>query len=106
MFKEKFIQLCNQKGESPSKVCECVGITRSSYSAWTDESVPRKATLMRIADYFGVTVDHLLGKEDAPVTESSLSDAEKTLVDAFSKLSAEDRSEVLLDIIARLNGSK
>lgn len=60
MFKQNFIRLCNQKGESPSFVCRKVGITPSTYSLWTDESVPRKATLMRIADYFNVTVDQLL----------------------------------------------
>ena len=63
MFKEKFIKLCNQKKESPSSVCYKVGITPATYSKWTDESIPRKATLMRIADYFGVTVDYLLEKD-------------------------------------------
>ena len=61
MFKENFIRLCNQKGEAPSYVCRQVGITPATYSLWTDTSVPRKATLMRIADYFGVSVDYLLG---------------------------------------------
>ncbi|MBE6693416.1 MAG: LexA family transcriptional regulator [Ruminococcaceae bacterium] len=68
MFKQNFIRLCNQKGESPSAVCIKVGITPATFSCWTDESVPRKATLMRIADYFGVSVNYLLGteKENAP----------------------------------------
>ena len=74
MFKDKFIQLCNKKGESPSKVCESVGLTRSSYSAWTDETVPRKATLMRIADYFGVTVDDLLAQPAETKKSPSVSD--------------------------------
>lgn len=60
MFKQNFIRLCNQKGESPSYVCRQVGITPATYSLWTDRSVPRKATLTRIADYFGVTVDDLI----------------------------------------------
>lgn len=62
-FKKNFIKICNEQGVSPSKVVEAVGLKRSAYSQWTDESVPRQATLMRIADYFGVTVDYLLGKE-------------------------------------------
>lgn len=61
MFKENFIRLCNQRGESPTVVCKKIGITSSAFSKWTDESIPRKATLMRIADYFGVSVDYLLG---------------------------------------------
>lgn len=66
MFKEIFIRLCNQKGESPSSVCRKVGIAPATFSCWTSESVPRKATLMRIADYFGVTVSYLLGVVDDP----------------------------------------
>lgn len=69
MFKTNFINLCNRKGESPSHVCKEVGITPATFSCWTDESVPRKATLMRIADYFGVTVESLT-EETVVKTES------------------------------------
>lgn len=61
MFKENFIRLCNERGEPPTVVCQKIGVTSSAFSKWTDESVPRRATLMRIADYFGVSVDYLLG---------------------------------------------
>ena len=64
MFKENFIRLCNQKGVPPTQVCKAIGLTASSYSQWSDETVPRKATLIKIADYFGVTVDYLLGKTE------------------------------------------
>ena len=66
MFKEKFIRLCNERGEPPTVVCQKVGVTSSAFSKWTDESVPRKATLARIADYFGVSVSYLLGVVDNP----------------------------------------
>ena len=66
MFKEKFIRLCNERGEPPTVVCQKVGVTSSAFSKWTDESVPRKATLTRIADYFGVSVSFLLGLTDEP----------------------------------------
>jgi transcriptional regulator with XRE-family HTH domain len=74
MFKENFIRLCNQKGESPSSVCRAVGIAPATFSCWTEESVPRKATLMRIADYLGVTVDDLLKEEKAPPAEADEAD--------------------------------
>lgn len=61
MFKENFIRLCNSRNESPSSVCRKVGIAPATFSCWTDESVPRKATLMRIAEYFGVSVETLTG---------------------------------------------
>ena len=70
MFKQTFIRLCSQKGESPSSVCNKIGISAAAFSQWTDETIPRKVTQQRIADYFGVTVDYLLGKEEKPATES------------------------------------
>lgn len=62
-FKELFIRLCNEKGVTPSKACRDVNIAPATFSCWDENSVPRQATLFRIADYFGVTVNYLLGKE-------------------------------------------
>ena len=77
-FKQKFIELCNENGVSPSKVCAKIGITPASYSCWTDKSVPRKTTLMKTSAYFGVTVDYLLGntdiKEKAPDQDDQVQD--------------------------------
>ena len=74
MFKDNFIRLCNENKVSPSKVCTSIGLSNAAFSCWTDTTVPRKATLIRIADYFGVSVDYLLGKgtnESAPISVSS-----------------------------------
>ena len=64
MFKERFIELCTQKNVSPSYVCLKVGISPAAFSQWTDKTVPRKVTQKKIADFFGVTVDYLLGKKE------------------------------------------
>ena len=61
MFKQRFIRLCNDKGVSPSAACAAIGLSNATFSCWTETSVPRRATLQRIADYFGVSVDYLLG---------------------------------------------
>ena len=66
MFKQRFIRLCNERGVSPSAACSAIGLSNATFSCWTDESVPRKATLTRIADYFGVSVSYLLGLTDEP----------------------------------------
>lgn len=65
MFKKIFTELCNGRGEAPSAVCERVGLSNSAYSKWDETSVPRTATLMRIAEYFNVSVAYLKGEEDA-----------------------------------------
>ena len=65
MFKTIFTKLCNEKGESPTSVCLKVGLSNSAYTAWDDNSVPRLATLLKIAEYFDVSTDYLLGREQA-----------------------------------------
>ena len=64
MFKDQFEKNCNAKGVSPSAACEAIGLNRSNYAQWNEDYVPRRATLQKIADYFGVTVDVLLVDDD------------------------------------------
>lgn len=71
MFKKNFVKFCNLKGESPSFVCRQVGIAPATYSCWTDESVPRRATLQKIADYFGITTEQLLAEPEQQSTPRS-----------------------------------
>lgn len=65
MFKDNFIKLCNAKGVPPTTACTDNGLTKSAFSQWSDSSVPRKATLMKLADYFGCSVEDLL-RNDTP----------------------------------------
>lgn len=66
MFKQRFIRLCNDRGVSPSAACAAIGLSNATFSCWTEKSVPRRATLQRIADYFGTTVAYLTGVVDDP----------------------------------------
>ncbi len=98
MFKRNFIKLCNQRGVAPSAVCRQVGIAPATFSCWTDESVPRQATLMRIADYFGVTVDDLLSKEEPLQKETPATEGDEQLMEAwrlFTRLDAEAQAQAL-----------
>ena len=71
MFKSNFINFCNLKGESPSFVCRQVGLAPATFSCWTEDSIPRRATLQRIADYFGITVEELIRDPDEQPTPAA-----------------------------------
>lgn len=78
MFYDKYANLCKEKGISPSKAAEEIGINKASVTNWKKRGyTPRAEILHRIADYFGVTVDYLLGKVDLPF----LSKDDKGLLD-------------------------
>lgn len=100
MFKKIFIDLCNKKSESPSSVCRKVGITPATFSGWTETTIPRQATLQRIADYFGVTPEYLLGKTEEKGRPSAeilkrLDELDMEVLTVFSQLSEHGREEAL-----------
>ena len=58
MFKEKFIEVCSKKGISPTSVCIAVGLSNATYTQWSETSVPRKTTLIKICDYLCLPYDY------------------------------------------------
>ena len=59
MFYDNYLRLCNQKGVSASGAALEMGLSRAAVTGWAQGKVPRDATLRRIADYFGVSVEEL-----------------------------------------------
>lgn len=64
MFFDTFKALCTKKGVSCKKAAEEIGLSNSIATKWKKTgATPGGETLQRIADYFGVSTDYLLGKE-------------------------------------------
>lgn len=63
MFFDRFRQLCEEKGISIYKAAIEIGLNRAAANKWKSGSIPNGQTLAKLADYFGVTNDYLLGKE-------------------------------------------
>lgn len=69
--------LLREKGVTASKMLADLGMNKSSVLNWkTRGTVPGGATLQKIADYFGVSVDYLLGKTEQKEKSPSVSDEE------------------------------
>lgn len=66
MFKKNFINFCNARGVAPTTVCVALGLSKTAFSKWDEKSVPRQATLYKIANYFGITVEQLLAEPEQP----------------------------------------
>lgn len=63
-FYNNYICLCTEKGISPSAAAIEIGLRKSNVTYWkSNRNNPSDATLQKIADYFGVTVDFLKGEE-------------------------------------------
>lgn len=72
-FYEKYLCLCNSINKSPSAVALELKIGKPSVTRWKNGATPRDATVLKIADYFGVTATELMAEvgeqEKAPAAK-------------------------------------
>lgn len=90
MFFNNFVDLCNKKRISPSAAAEEMGFKRSVVTRWSQGTQPRQATLQRIADYFGVTVEELTaekGNKPALPQENELDELRRKAIEELLKAS-------------------
>lgn len=93
MFWQRFYVLCKQNNLSPSAVAKKLSIAYGSLTAWKGGRIPNSTTLQVIADYFGVTTDYLLGKENPP--QPFLSQKEAELVRRMQELDDAQAQQLL-----------
>lgn len=63
MFYERFVELCKKRGISPAAATREMGLNNSSSTTWKRGAIPKGKTLEKLAEYFGVSVNYLLGYE-------------------------------------------
>ena len=102
-FYEKYLCLCNSINKSPSAVALELKIGKPSVTRWKNGATPRDATVLKIADYFGVTVTELMAgvgeQEKNPATKGEGYDDKITrLYTQLPKLSDRQR-EMILGIV-------
>nr|DAX55434.1 MAG TPA: helix-turn-helix domain protein [Caudoviricetes sp.] len=102
-FYEKYLCLCNSINKSPSAVALELKIGKPSVTRWKNGASPRDATVLKIADYFGVTVAELMSgvgeQEKAPAAKGEGYDDKITrLYTQLPKLSDRQR-EMILGIV-------
>lgn len=64
IFFVRYSELCTAANGTPNSIAKELGVSSGSVTAWKNGAEPRPKTLSKIADFFGVTTDYLLGKED------------------------------------------
>lgn len=120
-FYDIFQSLCNERGISPARVRADLNISQSTMASWKARSLtPKYDTLKKIAAYFNVSVDYLLGKEPIKITfdatpapewvelEQKLEDGTATSEEAqrYKELMLQgiaNANATVADFVARLN---
>jgi transcriptional regulator with XRE-family HTH domain len=85
MFKENFERLCNGINKAPTTVCQEIGLSNAVYAKWNEKSIPHRSTLIKIADYFGVTPESLVAENEQKKSPSEV-DEDKILKDEIAKI--------------------
>lgn len=65
IFAERLLGLRKEAGMSQARLADCLGVSFSVVCYWeTNRSEPTAPNLVKIADFFDVSVDYLLGRTD------------------------------------------
>lgn len=101
-FYENYVQLCNQINKSPSAVAIELKIGKPSVTRWKSGVKPRYATAMKVANYFGVTVEDLMGEskgegiKKGPIPkDGAVSSAAQELLGFLDSASGEELADVI-----------
>ena len=98
MFFDTFSALCKEKKVSCKRATLEMGLSNSIAAKWKRTgATPNGETLSKIADYFNVSIEYLLGTENekSPTPEGAeLTDLEKDILERMSRLTPEDRVRV------------
>lgn len=95
-FYEKYVSLCVKAKKSPSKVAEEIGLSRTSPNGWKKGKQPSDANLMRIADYFNVSLDYFENEQkNKPAEENSGELNMEKFIKMFSDLLPDEQEQTL-----------
>lgn len=83
MFWEVFVKLCANNGEKPTALVTKLGFSKGNVSYWKSGHVPQAVALHKIAEYFGVSVEYLLGKEEKEAKKENPSVEEEFKIALF-----------------------
>ena len=63
-FAERLLELRKEKNISQAKLAKEIGVSFSVVCYWeTDRSEPTAPNLIKLADFFNVSIDYLVGRE-------------------------------------------
>lgn len=100
-----------QNGVTMKELGKAVGVGESTISMYENgKRQPDNTMLMKIADYFSVSVDYLLGRDEQQkkptVEDDGLSDRQRAFMESVRSMSPEDLDllESLMAVVKKQNG--
>lgn len=102
----RIIALVKEKGVTKKKFLEDLSIAQSAIIYWKKGSLPNTPTLIKIADYFNVSIDYLTGRIDNPkpqITYQSLPCEAMELISIIEAMSPQrEQAEIIREYLLAL----
>ena len=71
MFYDIVNNLCKERKTTITRMAEEIGLSNAAPTSWRKGAVPKLSTVEKISEYFGVSVEYLLGKESETETKKT-----------------------------------
>ena len=95
-IKDRIKALCRERGVTAQKLEQDCGFA-NGYISKLDKSTPNGSKLKVIAEYFGVSVDYIVGNDSEKVTDSNA-----MRIAALSRLLTTDNQRKVMEMIEYL----
>lgn len=118
MFYDRFVALCTQRGETPSRAALNAGISKAIVSKWKQNpaAFPSGPVAEKLANYFGITIPELIDEQleltrcmpsAVPVSVNPASPAAQgiTLAESAEEEAPAQSSETFYERLARISRS-
>lgn len=109
MFYDRFAELCSERNISANKAATDIGLSNSTVTKWKKTgAVPQTATLSKIAEYFNVSINYLLGeaeepeeikKDPTPKNGNEVSDLDVFTLNLLHKLTPEYQEKAIAHLL-------
>jgi len=94
----RLIELRKKKGKNQAEVAKFINVSQVAYSKYeTGKSEPSYDILTKLADYFDVSVDYILGRDEMPTLKipKEYKDLQVAFYDGIKDLKQEDIDELV-----------
>lgn len=107
-FYDRYEELCQEHGMKPQtpKMLEITEASSGTISGWKKGVMPKAETIVRIAKYFGVTTDYLLGLSDSRNGRDTFTEEERLLISAYRSATTEGKFIIIQTCMNQKEASK
>lgn len=100
MFSDALRQLRKQKKINQASLADAIGMSQATIASWEKGTrKPDAETVAQLADYFGVSIDYLMGREEPPKEEPTSRDERRAKMEEILRRMPQDKYDQALAIL-------